>query len=220
MRVDIGSSRMMQAGTVAGWMLGAAGWVQIGMLRGESLLSGCAAGLGFIVLAGIMTRLLADGAVRASRDRWGRVVRRRGRRRVARLVLLGHADARLYWCTEPFWRWHSARRGGGRAAVAPPAADACGPDDIDEVCIVEVVQWGGVCLWLTVCPRYPDLLPGRPSARCRTCETSADEATLHSRRCGGVRPFPCAVRALPSDAARCRFPVALVNRASAAAGNH
>lgn len=50
---------------------------------------GCAAGLGFIVLAGIMTRLLADGAVRASRDRWGRVVRRRGRRRVARLVLLG-----------------------------------------------------------------------------------------------------------------------------------
>ncbi|WP_024901496.1 hypothetical protein [Robbsia andropogonis] len=160
MRVDIGSSRMMQAGTVAGWMLGAAGWVQIGMLRGESLLSGCAAGLGFIVLAGIMTRLLADGAVRASRDRWGRVVRRRGRRRVARLVLLGHADARLYWCTEPFWRWHSARRGGGRAAVAPPAADACGPDDIDEVCIVEVVQWGGVCLWLTVCPRYPDLLPG------------------------------------------------------------
>ncbi|WP_429497382.1 hypothetical protein ACQUFY_12475 [Robbsia andropogonis] len=46
MRVDIGSSRMMQAGTVAGWMLGAAGWVQIGVLRGESLLWGALPGWG------------------------------------------------------------------------------------------------------------------------------------------------------------------------------
>ncbi|WP_347554712.1 hypothetical protein [Robbsia sp. KACC 23696] len=149
MRVDIAGSRCMRWGRGSVIALGTAAWAQIGVLRGGSV-GGWLAGLMFLALVACLLALAPH----------------RQRRHYTRLVLLGHADARLYWRAAPLWRWQNARlrllagcrrHGAHKEGLSVPEASKAGPaaDGVDEVCIVEMVQWGGLCLWLTVCPRYP-----------------------------------------------------------------
>jgi len=171
MRVDIGRSRYRQICAAAVATLGAAAWVQIGWVRGGSVgdwranlpgvphvdgwqgllrLSAWPAFLGLLALWILLGLSVFWGLLALARLVGGRTGA--GQRRTTRLVLLGHADARVYWQSDPGGRGAKARRkrasGGGDSNADPTSG-------VDDVCIVEMVQWGGFCLWLIVCPRYP-----------------------------------------------------------------
>ena len=147
MRIDIGRSRYGRVCAALVAITAIAAWTQIGLVRWDGA-GGWHADLP-TVLAALILLVGMQFVLRSVIGPGGRTGV--GRRRNTRLVLLGHADARVYWQTDPGWQWPNARR--KRAAVG-------GENDrptsgIDDVCIVEMVQWGGFCLWLTVCPRYP-----------------------------------------------------------------
>lgn len=171
MRVDIGRSRYVRVCAAGVLSLGAAAWAQIAWVRGSDVGDWLA---GLPARPGVLRAPVSPGPLEGMRVvGWPGMlaafvllmlalvfVARRvgaGRRRTTRLVLLGHADARVYWQTDSRRRCRNVRRkrpSGGSKNDHPTAG-------IDDVCIVEMVQWGGVCLWLALAPRYPEATASR-----------------------------------------------------------